>query len=156
MHQVCCIVGGVNGLELLLLGRTLMKIGGASLPVPGGETLPASIRSVLVDIAQHPDSSVSEITARTGYPQSHVSTSIARLQDNGTVVTAPDPRDRRRTLVRTDPAASRRLLVVSAAPIDDALAEALKDAADPDALAEVQAALQTLSRHLVPGPDHVR
>jgi DNA-binding MarR family transcriptional regulator len=149
MHQVCCILPGVNGLELLVLGRALMKIGGAALPAPGGEALPASVRSVLIDIAQHPGSSVSEITARTGFPQSHVSASIARLQDNGSVLAEPDPRDRRRTLVRPDPAATGRLLVVTVAPIDDALRESLVDPADPAALEEVQAALATLSRHLV-------
>ncbi|GAA2629126.1 hypothetical protein GCM10010399_71040 [Dactylosporangium fulvum] len=136
-------------MELLVLARALMKIGGAALPLPGGEDLPASVRSVLVDIAQHPDSSVSEITARTCFPQSHVSASIARLQDSGAVITTPDPKDRRRTLVRPNPAATSRLLVVTATPIDDALAAAL---ADKSALPEVQAALKTLARHLIPRP----
>lgn len=137
----------MNGVQLLVLGRTLMKIGGAAMPVLGAEGMPASVRSVLLDIAQHPDSSVSEITARTGFPQSHVSASIARLQEHGSVVTAPDPRDRRRTLVRTNREATGRLLVVSTAPVDDALAESLDD---PAALPEVRAALETLYRHLAP------
>ncbi|MFG2039734.1 MarR family transcriptional regulator [Dactylosporangium sp. NPDC048998] len=140
----------MNGLELLVLGRTLMKLGGVALPALGSETLPASVRSVLIDIAQHPDSSVGEIAARTGFPQSHVSASIARLQDNGNVVTAPDPRDRRRTLVRTNPEQRGGLLVISGPPIDDALLQAIDD---PRALPEVQAALETLQRHLVPPRD---
>jgi DNA-binding MarR family transcriptional regulator len=146
MHQVCCIVWGVNGLELLMLGRTLIKLGSAAMPVLGDESLPASVRSIRIDVTLHPDSSVGEIAARTGFPQSHVSASIARLQEHGAVVTAPDPRDRRRTLVRPAPDARPGLLVVGAEPADAALLEALDD---PRALPEVRAALQTLHRHLV-------
>ena len=149
MHQICCIVPDVNGLELLVLGRTLMKIGGGALPSLTGEPLPTSVRSVLVDVAQHPGSSVTEITARTGQPQSAVSAAVARLQEAGAILTEPDPRDRRRTLARTNPAAGGKLLVITGAPIDAALLDAL---ADPDALPEVKAALDTLRRHLTPRP----
>lgn len=148
MHQVCCILATVNGLELLVLGRTLMKLAGSAMPALGDESLPASVRSVLVDVTQHPDSSVGEIATRTGFPQSHVSAAVARLQEHGSVVTSPDPRDRRRTLVRPNPAARPPLLIVSGAPADDVLLAALDD---PRALPEVQAALRTLHRHLVPG-----
>jgi DNA-binding MarR family transcriptional regulator len=146
MHQVCCILAGVNGLELLVLGRTLVRLAGVAMPALGSEGLPASVRSVLVDVSQHPDTSVGEIAARTGFPQSHVSASIARLQEHGAVVSAPDPRDRRRTLVRPAPDARGGLVIVGAEPADDALLAAIDD---PQALPEVQAALRTLHRHLV-------
>lgn len=137
----------MNGLELLVLGRTLMKIGGSALPMAGGPSLPASVRSVLVDIAQHPDSSISEITGRTGFPQSHVSASIARLIESGDVVSDADPGDRRRTRVKVNPKAAGALLVITDTPVDDAIADALPDTS---ALPEVLAALDTLSRHLNP------
>ncbi|MGI5239132.1 MarR family transcriptional regulator [Dactylosporangium sp. CA-139066] len=136
----------MNGLELLVLGRTLIRLAGVAMPVLGSEALPASVRSVLIDVSRHPDSSVGEITARTGFPQSHVSASIARLEEHGAVVTTPDPRDRRRTLVRPAPDDRAGLLVIGADPADEALLEAVDD---PRALPEVQAALQTLYRHLV-------
>ncbi|WP_433060486.1 MarR family transcriptional regulator [Dactylosporangium sp. CS-033363] len=132
----------MNALELLMLGRTLMKLAGSAMPVLGDDdSLPASVRSVLMDVSSHPDSSVGAIAERTGFPQSHVSASIARLQERGMVATAPDPRDRRRTLVR-----AQTLLVVHASPADDVLLGAL---ADPEALPEVKAALETLRRHLL-------
>ena len=126
-----------------------MKIGGGALPSLGGEPLPASVRSVLLDVAQHPGSSVTEITARTGFPQSQVSASVARLAESGAVVTSPDPRDRRRTLVRPAPAAPGKLVVVTSEPVDGALLDALDD---PAALEEVKAALATLRRHLLADP----
>ncbi|MER7283275.1 helix-turn-helix domain-containing protein [Dactylosporangium sp. NPDC000244] len=137
----------MNGLELLVLGRTLIKLGSTAMPTLGSPDaeMPASVRSVLVDVTQHPDSSIGEIAARTGFPQSHVSASIARLQEHGSVVTSPDPRDRRRTLVRPNPSA-KQFLIVSGDPADDALLQALDD---PRALPEVQAALRTLYSHLV-------
>ncbi|MET7397752.1 MarR family transcriptional regulator [Dactylosporangium sp. NPDC005572] len=102
---------------------------------------------MLVDIAQHPDSSISEITGRTGFPQSHVSASIARLIESGDVVSDADPGDRRRTRVKVNPKAAGALLVITDTPVDDAIADALPDTS---ALPEVLAALDTLSRHLNP------
>ncbi|GGM68809.1 hypothetical protein GCM10007977_083150 [Dactylosporangium sucinum] len=128
-----------------------MKIGGSALPTAGGASLPASVRSVLVDIVQHPGSSIGEITARTGFPQSHVSASIAKLIESGDVVTDVDPADRRRTRATVNPGAAGALLVVTDTPVDDAVAEALPD---PAALPEVLAALETLARHLNPGGRH--
>src|SRR5215470_7868218 len=104
----------MSGLELFLLGRNLMKIGEeairaeASLAIAmrGSSTrLPTSVRSVLIDVCQHPNSSIGEITARTGFPQSHVAASVARLRKERAVVTVVDSSDRRRTLVGPSPEA---------------------------------------------------
>ncbi|GAA4257776.1 hypothetical protein GCM10022255_075910 [Dactylosporangium darangshiense] len=146
-------MGGVNGLELLVLGRTLVRLAGVAMPALGSEELPASVRSVLIDVSAHPGSSVGEIAARTGFPQSHVSASVARLQERGAVVTGPDPRDRRRTLVRPAPDARGGFLVIGAEPADEALLGAIDD---PRALPEVRAALRTLYRHLVPAAHEAR
>ena len=81
----------MNGLELFLLGRTLMKLGEEAMPPGGLDQMTPSVRSVLVDTFSNPGSSVSEITERTGFPQSHVSASIARLR--GTLLT-PGSRSR--------------------------------------------------------------
>jgi SAM-dependent methyltransferase len=116
----------VNGLELFLLGRRLMKIGEEAISMAGFQPLPTSVRSVLVDVFEHPDSSIGEITSRTGFPQSHVSATVAKLTRGGALEATVDPGDRRRTLVRPSPEGRRRAAAqLSAAPIDGALAQAL-------------------------------
>jgi DNA-binding MarR family transcriptional regulator len=139
----------VNGLELLVLGRTLMKIGGDAIPVFGLQQLPSSVRSVMVDVIQHPDTSISEIMARTGYPQSHVSTSVGRLQEAGALTTTVDPKDRRRTLVRARADAPRSTLEIGAAAVDNALAAAL-GTDDADEVREAVAMLEDLAKRLAP------
>jgi DNA-binding MarR family transcriptional regulator len=141
----------MNALELLVLGRTLIKIAGEAMPPAGGNRSPSSIRSIMIDVAKHPDTSIGEITARTGFPQSHVSLAVARLKEGRVFVTTVDPHDRRRTLVRTAPAFRRGLShsLPQTAAIDDALAEAL-GTDDPRELASVTAALESLARRLKP------
>jgi DNA-binding MarR family transcriptional regulator len=121
-------------------------------PEGGAHRHPGTIRSVLIvvsDIAAHPDSAVGEVAARTGLPQSQVSTAVARLKEAGAVVTAPDAADRRRLLVRQAPQVSDRVGQVRMTTIDAALSAAL-GADDPERIAEIIDALETLSRHLTP------
>jgi DNA-binding transcriptional ArsR family regulator len=131
----------VDAFELFLVGRRLMKIAQDAMPAVGADELPASVRSVMVDVFAHPDSSVGEIAARTGFPQSHVSASIARLREAGVLVTAVDLADRRRLLIRRSPDTRPD----HPAPVDDAVAEAL---GTDEHLQPVLAALETLARHL--------
>lgn len=149
MHLSRCKLGGVNGVELFLLGRTLMKIGEEAMPAPRGGPA-GGTRAVLIvlsDIVGHPDSAIGEIAERTGLPQSQVSTAVARLRKTGSVVTAPDPDDRRRSLVRKADEVSERVAEVRATTIDAALAAALGGS---EHLAEVTDALDVLARHLSP------
>ncbi|MEU8034855.1 MarR family transcriptional regulator [Streptomyces sp. NPDC049099] len=147
----------MNGVELFLLGRTLMKIGEDALPEPPGGSgrYPGSARNVLIaagDIAFHPGTTVGEIAARTGLPQSQISTAVARLKEAGAVTTALDPDDRRRTLIRPVGRPSARVAEVRSTDVHDALAAALGGEPDPAHLAEVTAALDVLARHLL-SPD---
>jgi len=139
----------VNGLELFLLGRKLMKIGEDAIPRVGFHQLPTSVRSIMVDVFEHPDSSVGEITARTRFPQSHVSSAVARLRDAGIFVTTVDPKDRRRTLVRASPDVPRRAAQIASAPIDPVLAAAL-GTADQREITEVVRSLEALAQRLTP------
>ena len=111
--------------------------------------LPAGARLIVSDVFEHPDSSIGEITARTGFPQSHVSASVARLRDEGMLVVTADPRDRRRTLVRV--AFEQRAEQFAAGTVDDALAAAL-DTDDPGEVKEVVAMLESLAQRLLPTP----
>jgi DNA-binding MarR family transcriptional regulator len=143
--------GTVNGVELFLLGRTLMKIGEDAMPpLPDGTRRQGSTRVVLIvlsDVVAHPGSAVGEIAERTGLPQSQVSTAVARLREAGSVDTEPDPADRRRLLIRQAARMSARVAEVRASGIDDAVAAAL-GTDDPERVAEVTAALRTLARLL--------
>ncbi|MBV1854706.1 MarR family winged helix-turn-helix transcriptional regulator [Catellatospora tritici] len=142
----------MNGVDLFLLGRTLMKIGEDAIPAPADGQYQAAERTVLIvaaDVAAHPGSSISEITERTGFPQSAVSGSVARLREAGAVRTRTDPADRRRQLVHPADQVSERVAEIRATGIDVALAAAL-GTDDPGRLAEVTAALDTLARRLGP------
>jgi len=139
----------VTGLELFLLGRTLMKLGEESIHRAGFNELPTSVRSVLVDVFEHPSTSIREIAARTGFPQSLVSASVARLREGGALVTAVDPVDRRRTLVTPAPELVGVTAGLAPVPIDGAVGVALRTD-DPAEVAEVVLALETLARRLSP------
>ena len=130
----------MHALDLHLLGRRLMKIGERAMRGPGAPAIPSGLRLIVTDITEHSDSAIGEIAARTGLPQSYVSTSVARLRDRGAVETAGDPRDGRRTLVRLTKAVPARAARRGAAPVDAVLAEEA-GLADP---AEIIAALETL------------
>ncbi|WP_211288686.1 MarR family transcriptional regulator [Actinophytocola xinjiangensis] len=142
----------MNGIELFLLGRTLMKIGEEAIPTDGVGQHSTSDRSVLIvasDIRAHPGGSVGQIAERTGFPQSKVSACVARLREAGAIDTTVDPADRRRLMVWPAERISPRVAHVRSAPIDGALAAAL-GTDDPRRIAEVVAALDTLARHLTP------
>jgi DNA-binding MarR family transcriptional regulator len=139
-------------MTLFLLGRQLMKLGEEAIPSTGYRQLPTSVRVVLADVFDHPDSSITDITTRTGFPQSHVSSAVVALRDRGALVTTIDPNDRRRTLVRPSARSvttARRLT----APTDDTLTELLASRLGPESaerVAEVTAALELLASLLHP------
>jgi DNA-binding MarR family transcriptional regulator len=132
----------MNSTDLFLLGRQLIKL--AEEGLPGGQGRNTNARFVLLDVGSHPGSSISEITTRTGFPQSHVSMLVARLRDRGMLRTEVDPRDRRRTLVNVVPEAvdeaQRRITSTVERPIARALGTT-----DPAQVAEVIDALQLLA-----------
>ena len=139
----------MNGIELFLLGRKLMKLGEEAIPAGGFRSLPTSVRSILLDVFEHPDTSVGEIAARTGFPQSHISASVAKLRDEGLFVTKIDANDRRRTLVRRSPEVTRRAANQAMVSIDTALANALATD-DPNLVDTLSRALDLIAHHLNP------
>ncbi len=133
-------------MSLYLLGRKLMQIAEGALP-PGRSA--KSGRLVFVDVSYHPNSSISDITERTGFPQSLVSTAVARLREIGLLETDSDPLDRRRTLVRTTPQLTAVQERLGSASIDGILANELA-AEHEQELGDVIAALELLSHLLTP------
>jgi DNA-binding transcriptional ArsR family regulator len=139
--------------ELFLLGRKLMKLGEGAIPPSTLQDqmseMATTARLVMVDVLHHPGSSVSEITERTGFPQSQVSLSVARMREVGIVVTEPDPADRRRTLVRPTEGVMARGIRHAAVSADQVIAGAIAAEAQ-DRLPEVLAALELLSELITP------
>lgn len=132
-------------MALFLLGRKLMQIAEGALP-KGPAT---SVRLVFADVAYHPNSSITEITERTGFPQSLVSAAVAKLREAGFLETGPDPLDRRRTLVRTTPAVNSMAEGLPPMPVDDILARELAPE-DQEQMPDALAALDLLARLLTP------
>lgn len=140
----------MNGIELALLGRTLMKLGEAAIPIGDINFHGTSAQAVIIvaaDIGAHHGTPVKDIAARTGFPQSKVSACVARLREAGAVETTTDPADRRRTLVRPASEVSPRVAEIRAADIDGVLTGVL---ADPGRLKEVNEALRVLAANLGP------
>jgi len=140
----------MNSGELYRLGRRLMELSRAAASDPGDPGLPPGEAVVLEDVLAHPGSSVGEIARRTGFAQSHVSETVARLGSSGALEIAADPSDGRRTLVR----ASERLLggvfaERGARGVEGAVAEALADP-DPEAAERAVRMLEELARLLLP------
>jgi DNA-binding MarR family transcriptional regulator len=139
----------VNALDLVLLGRRLMKIGEEAMRGSNAPALPTGVRLVLIDVFAHPDSSIKQITARTGLRQSHVSVAVAGLREQGVLQTSADPDDGRRTLVRVRAEHPRRVAIAGSVSVDGALSAAF-DEQDPDALATIVAELDALAKRLQP------
>ena len=137
----------MNSRRLYLLGRRLMEISRAAASDPDDPEVPLGETVVLEDVLAHPDSSVGEITSRTGFAQSYVSTTVAKFRSSGVLETSTDPLDGRRTLVRMN----ERLLggvfaERGARSVEGAVAEAV---AGPEAARRAVEILEELARLLL-------
>jgi DNA-binding MarR family transcriptional regulator len=140
----------VQAFELFHLGRKLMKLGEEAIPPSKLEDdVATTARLVMMDVLAHPGSSVRAITERTGFPQSQVSLSVAKLRELGAVVTMLDPADRRRTLVQPTEGIAERGIRHASVPVDRTIAGAIAAEAR-GRLHEVLAALELLSELMIP------
>ncbi len=133
-----------------MLGRQLSRIGEEAMRGSRAPGMPTGPSLVLRDVFAHPDSSISDVTARTGLPQSYVSESVAKLRDQGIVETSADPSDGRRTLVRIAPDHPRTVVAKGAVSVDATLAEALGEPADGAAIAQIISTLGDIAARLTP------
>ncbi|KZB79298.1 MarR family winged helix-turn-helix transcriptional regulator [Amycolatopsis regifaucium] len=85
--------------ELYLLGKHLMELASRGMRDDTDPETPEIYDLLISVLVESPAMSIGELTARTGFAQSHVSAAVAKLREGGAVVTHPDPADRRRTLV---------------------------------------------------------
>jgi DNA-binding MarR family transcriptional regulator len=115
----------MDGGQLHRLGRRLIELSRQATGEPGDLTLTPGEADVLEDVIMHPDSSVSDIARRTGFAQSHVSVSVARLTERVLVTTASDPADGRRTRVRVGVDALAAITRRADRSVDDVLGQAV-------------------------------
>jgi DNA-binding MarR family transcriptional regulator len=129
MYLCRCNLHGMDGVRLHRLGKRLINLAREVTTHEGDPSLTPAEVAVLEDALKHPGSPVSEIQARTGFAQSHVSVSVARLKERGLIETAPDPADRRRTTVRLAARTRRAILAQAGRSADETLARAVGDPA---------------------------
>ncbi|WNG82434.1 MarR family transcriptional regulator [Mycobacterium sp. ITM-2016-00316] len=93
------------------LGRRLVELSRQVELAPGDVRPDPAEELIIGDVMFHPESTVGDVVARTGFAQSYVSKCVARLEGRGLLVTAVDESDRRRTIIGPSPmlqGASRR------------------------------------------------
>jgi DNA-binding MarR family transcriptional regulator len=119
---------GVDSGQLHRLGRRLIELSRAATSDTGDQTLTPAESAIVEDVIKNPGAAVTDISQRTGFVQSHVSASVARLRERGLLETATDPADGRRTTVQVSRSASRAITRRSRRPIDHTVNTAVSDA----------------------------
>jgi DNA-binding MarR family transcriptional regulator len=119
----------MDGVRMHRLGKRLIDLS-REVTTSAGDAdaglTPAEV-AVIEDVLKHPGSAVSDIKARTGFAQSHVSASVARLRERGLIETPPDVGDRRRTRVWLSEPARRAVLARAGRSADDVIARVVGD-----------------------------
>ncbi|GGS92819.1 MarR family winged helix-turn-helix transcriptional regulator [Nonomuraea spiralis] len=136
----------MNVARMRRLGRRLVELSKAAAGETKGPPLTPGEEAVFEDVLRHPGSTVGEIQARTGFVQSHVSASVARMRERGLVQAAPDPGDGRRTRVTATDLAMNAVHRRAGRPVDDAVRAAV---GDPERAARVVALLEELEALLI-------
>lgn len=137
----------MDGVRLLRLGKRLTELGRDVVADPSSGTLTPGEIAVIADVFKHPGSSVQDIRARTGFVQSHVSTSVQRLRERGLLRATPDPADGRRTLLELTDRARRAVRERATRPAEQAVSAALPDPAQARRVVEL---LDELAELLLP------
>jgi DNA-binding MarR family transcriptional regulator len=115
----------MDGVRLHRLGKRLIDLARQVTTEAGDTTLTPGEVAVMEDVFKHPGSVVTDIQARTGFAQSHVSASVSRLREQGLIVAEPDPADRRRTRLTVADIARRAIMRRAGRPADETIAEAV-------------------------------
>jgi DNA-binding MarR family transcriptional regulator len=118
----------VDSGQLHRLGRRLIELSRAATTHTGDQPMTPVQVAIIDDVIKNPGTGVTEIGHRTGFVQSHVSASVARLRDQGVLETAPDPTDGRRTRVQVTQLAMRAIVCRARRPINNTITTAVGDA----------------------------
>ncbi|MFJ8622023.1 MarR family transcriptional regulator [Kitasatospora sp. NPDC093550] len=134
----------MDGVRLLRLGKRLTDLGRTMITDPASARYTAGEIAVVSDVYRHPGTSAQEIRVRTGFAQSHVSASVARLREAGVLDATADPADGRRTLLTVSDRARGAIRARVAQPAEPVIATAVPDPAQARRVAELLDELATL------------
>lgn len=135
--------------QLHRIARILREVAAHAAAGPDERPVSAGDLAVTSDVAEHPGTSVGQISRRTGLAQSLVSKTVATMRDAGVFATADDPDDGRRLLIRLSSSGQAEALRGRAVqPIRTALAEVLPNSSEVE-LTRVEKLLDGLGRHLL-------
>jgi DNA-binding MarR family transcriptional regulator len=136
----------MDGVQLHRLGKRLIDLARDVTTQVGDASLTPGEVAVLEDALKNPGSPVSEIQVRTGFAQSHVSASVARLKERGLIETTPDPADRRRTRVDLAVHTKRAIMARASGSADEVIAQTVPD---PEKSERVNLLLEELAELLL-------
>ena len=119
------IMGPMRAATLHQLGRRLSSLAGDMTYAQVAEGTTPGEMAILDDLLLHGRSAVRDITGRTGFAQSHVSASLAKLTERGQVRWEKNPKDARSRWADLAPKERARLEEAAATRVEDALAEQL-------------------------------
>ena len=139
--------------ELHFLARRLKEL--AEQAMTGGRDLGLAPAEglVMADLLRHGASPINEITRRTGFVQSRISTAVSALEDRDWVKTETDARDRRRTIVDVTPEIRRNASRATSRSADGVLAELLRDLSEDETTAVIRALDTLYAAVTAPSPD---
>ena len=133
--------------ELHKLSRMLHAVAVAAGSLPDNPANPTEVM-VFEDIAEHPNTTIMDISRRTHLAQSRVSHLVYAMIDHGSVTCTPDPHDKRRKLLTVP---QQLLSTFNSTDTDDAISTALHTiypALSNTAINDVLKHLHALSRYL--------
>ena len=107
------------------LGRRLSGLAGGMTHAQVAKGTTPGEMAILDDLLINGRSAVRDITERTGFAQSHVSASLAKLTERGQVKWEKNPKDARSRWADLAPKERARLEEAAATRVEDALAEEL-------------------------------
>jgi MarR family 2-MHQ and catechol resistance regulon transcriptional repressor len=108
----------MNLAELHYVGKLLMECASSGMQMLGGKHLSATELIVAESLVVLGPATIGDISRRTGFVQSRISTVVADMHGRGIVHVRADDRDRRRTIVE-----------ISASSMDDVARVSMEDAA---------------------------
>lgn len=100
-------------------------------------------------MARHPDSTIGDVTGRTGLAQSLVSRIVRAAADEGALVVEPDGQDRRRVRIRLSDRTRAAILERAGNTVDDAVTASTPGLSAPERrelVDHLEAALALLRR----------
>ncbi|MBV9292220.1 MAG: MarR family transcriptional regulator [Frankiales bacterium] len=115
----------MNGSELHRLGKLLIDLSRDATTSAGESDLTPAEVAILEYALQNPGCTITELRDRTGFAQSHVSASVAKLAENALVTVARDDQDGRVSRVTLAPRARQAIRRRASRPADAVIRSAV-------------------------------